>query len=112
MVGDQICISVPGTPYVEPGPTTVAPSIPITAAPLPTNVASGSNNYCGRWYEAVPGDYCNQVIMRFSISLPDFLFLNSAINENCTNLFAFESYCVQPVGDSMSPISIPKYDQL
>lgn len=100
MVGDQVCVGIPGRPYISPAPTTLVPSIPTTAAAVPTNVAGGTNNQCGRYYEAIQGDYCNLVIMRFSISLDDFLFLNTAINENCTNLFAFESYCVQAVGDS------------
>lgn len=38
--------------------------------------------------------------MKFGISLENFVFLNKAINQNCTNLFAEESYCVVPVGDS------------
>lgn len=67
---------------------------------MPTNVASGTNTYCGTFYEARLGDFCNLIIMKFGISLDDFVFLNPAINENCTNLFAEESYCVQPVGDS------------
>jgi hypothetical protein len=37
-------------------------------------------------------------VLKFTISLDDFLFLNSAVNANCTNLYAFESYCVSPVG--------------
>ncbi|KAG9698248.1 Six-hairpin glycosidase, partial [Aureobasidium melanogenum] len=34
-----------------------------------------------------------------AISLDDFVFLNPAINANCTNLYAQESYCVRAVGD-------------
>jgi len=79
---------------------TLAPSIPITAAPIPTDVADGTNTYCGTYYEAIVGDYCNLIVMKFAISLQDFVFLNPAINANCTNLFAEESYCVRPVGDS------------
>lgn len=100
MVGNQVCVAIPGTPYITPAPTTIAPSVPITAAPVPTNVAEGTNTNCGRYYEAIPGDYCNLVIIKFAISLGDFLFLNSGVNVNCTNLFAQESYCVQAVGDS------------
>ncbi|KAK1709775.1 hypothetical protein BDP67DRAFT_408326, partial [Colletotrichum lupini] len=98
-IGHQICVSVPGTPYVEPSQTTLQPSIPLTAAPVPTNVAAETNTYCGRYYTAILGDYCNLIVMKFGISMDDFLFLNPAINENCTNLYAEESYCVQPVGD-------------
>ncbi|PLB54895.1 hypothetical protein P170DRAFT_470329 [Aspergillus steynii IBT 23096] len=46
----------------------------------------------------MPGDYCNKVILKYSISLDDFLFLNKGVNKNCTNLFATESYCVSPFG--------------
>ncbi|ETS74812.1 hypothetical protein PFICI_13296 [Pestalotiopsis fici W106-1] len=109
MIGDQICVSKPGTPYVAPSETTIAPSIPTTAAPLPTNAASGSNTYCGTWYEAQLGDYCNLIVMKYGISLVDFVFLNSAINENCTNLYAEESYCVRPVGDINTYSGKPGY---
>ena len=65
---------------------------------MPTNIAGETNRYCGKFYEAKLGDYCNLITMKFSISLSDFIFLNPAINENCTNLYAEESYCVHPVG--------------
>ncbi|KAK2015703.1 LysM domain-containing protein [Colletotrichum eremochloae] len=97
--GYQLCVSKPGERYEAPKPTTLQPSIPLTAAPVPTNVAADTNRYCGRYYKAVLGDFCNLITMKFGISLSDFIFLNPAINENCTNLYAEESYCVQPVGD-------------
>ncbi|RMZ83680.1 hypothetical protein DV738_g1034, partial [Chaetothyriales sp. CBS 135597] len=109
LIGDQLCISKPGKPYIPPGSTTLAPSIPTTAAPQPTNVASGTNTYCGRYYQAQLGDYCNLLVMKFSISLADFRFLNPAINENCTNLYAEESYCVQAVGDINTYSGKPGY---
>lgn len=66
--------------------------------PFPTNVAKGTNEKCAEYYTIEEGDYCNKVILKFSISLDDFLFLNSGINKNYTNLFAEESYSVAPVG--------------
>ncbi|KAF7535861.1 hypothetical protein G7054_g5004 [Neopestalotiopsis clavispora] len=99
MIGQEICIDKPGEAYVTPSATTLAPSTAITPAPVPTNIAGETNDYCGRYYEAQLGDYCNLITMKFGISLADFIFLNPAINENCTNLYAEESYCVQPVGD-------------
>lgn len=65
---------------------------------VPTNVANGTNEKCAEYYTVGEGDYCNKVILKFRISLDDFLFLNSGVNKNCTNLFAEESYCVAPVG--------------
>lgn len=99
MIGDQICVGAPGRPYEAPPSTTLAPSVPVTAAPIPTDVAVGTNTRCGRYYKAELGDYCNLLTIRFGISLADFVFLNPAINENCTNLYAEESYCIQAVGD-------------
>ncbi|KAL1616832.1 hypothetical protein SLS56_011264 [Neofusicoccum ribis] len=99
MEGTQLCVSAPGTEFVPPPATDLAPITPTTAAPVPTDAASGSNNYCARWYDVQPGDYCNLLTLKFGISLEDFVFLNPSINTNCTNLLADESYCVQAVGD-------------
>jgi hypothetical protein len=51
-----------------------------TAAPIPTDVANGTNTKCGKYYKAVPGDYCNLIVLKYSITLEDFIFLNTAIN--------------------------------
>ncbi|GME35766.1 LysM domain-containing protein [Neofusicoccum parvum] len=99
MEGTQLCVSAPGMEFVPPPTTDLAPITPTTAAPVPTDAASGSNNYCARWYDVQPGDYCNLLTLKFGISLEDFVFLNPSINANCTNLLADESYCVQAVGD-------------
>ncbi|CAG8971987.1 hypothetical protein HYALB_00003325 [Hymenoscyphus albidus] len=113
MNGTQVCISGPGTPYVVPHATvTLAPSIASTAVAVPTDAADAVNRNCGRWYHAVSGDYCNLLTLRFSISLQDFVFLNPPINENCTNLFAEESYCVQAVGDINTYSGRPGYHTL
>lgn len=100
MVGDQICVSPPGDLYVDPPETTLAPTIPITPAPVPTDIANGTNPRCGKFYQVQPDEYCNLLVVKFAISLDDFLFLNPSLYTNCTNLFAFESYCIQAVGDS------------
>lgn len=100
-VGDVICLSPPGD---EGYTTSTAATIPATttpeasAAPIPTDIAQGTTENCAEYYLVQPGDYCNEIILKYSISLDDFLFLNSGLNENCTNLYAYESYCVSPVG--------------
>lgn len=100
MEGAEVCISAPGKPYVIPSVSVLAPSVATTAVPVPTNIANGTNKDCGQYYQVVPGDYCNMIVIKFGISLSDFVFLNPVINVNCTNLFAGESYCVKAVGDS------------
>ena len=100
MNGTQLCVSAPGVPYIAPNVSTLAPSTAASTAPISTDVAEGTVTNCGRYYEVVTGDYCNLITIKFGISLVDFVFLNPRLNENCTNLFADESYCVQAVGDS------------
>lgn len=103
LVGDEICVNQPGTKYIDPSSTVLAPTTASTAAPVPTDVAAGVNTYCGKYYQVQPDEYCNILVLRFGIPLKDFVFLNPDINENCTNLFAYESYCIQAVGDSELP---------
>lgn len=104
MNGTTLCITPPGPQLPPPVTTNIPPLILTTAAPAPTDAAGGSNKPCGRWYDVEAGDCCNLVVLKFAISLDDFLFLDTGINANCTNLYAGESYCVQPVGDSKSSL--------
>lgn len=113
MNGSEVCVGVPGKAYTYPPPMTLAPTIPLAAAPVPTDAAQGTNTKCGRWYRAVLGEYCNEIVIKFGIAMDDFVFLNTAINQNCTNLLADESYCIQAVGDSKfvvkSDLRLPAY---
>ena len=95
-----MCVGAPGKAYVTPTVTLVVPTTAATPAPIPTDIAAGTTKYCGQYYQALPGNYCNMIVIKFGLTMDDFLFLNTAINANCSNLFAYESYCVQPVGDS------------
>lgn len=106
MNGSEMCISAPGKQYIYPSPTVLAPRIPVTPAPVPMDAAEGTNISCGRWYRVELGDYCNMIVIKFGTSLEDFRFLNPVINENCTNLYAEESYCVLAVGDSELTLDI------
>ncbi|EOD48364.1 hypothetical protein UCRNP2_4885 [Neofusicoccum parvum UCRNP2] len=107
-VGYEICVDEPGQKYITPNETFTATTA-TTAAPVPTDVADGTNTDCGQYYQAIPGDYCNLITIKFGISLTDFVFLNPGINENCTNLFAYESYCVEAVGDINTYSGRPGY---
>ncbi|KAK4220509.1 hypothetical protein QBC38DRAFT_526748 [Podospora fimiseda] len=105
--GHQLCFSPPGPIYVDPHPIDLAPTSASTPAPVPTNLANGTSTHCGRYYEVQPDEYCNLLAIRLRISLADFLFLNPAFDANCTNLFAYESYCIQPVGDIATYLGQP-----
>ena len=79
--GSQICKSAPGTPYAGAIVTSAPGTTPgATVVPTPSGVANGTNIKCGQYYLVQPGDYCNLLTIKFSISLPDFIFLNPAIN--------------------------------
>lgn len=95
LVGMQICISFPG----ESGSASIStPSN--TKAPVPPNMAVGTNTNCSRYYNISVGDYCSYMTIQEGISLPDFYFLNPEVNStNCDNLMLGISYCVAPMGD-------------
>jgi LysM repeat protein len=80
--GYEICVGMPGTAYVPPSNTlTGSPTTATSPVPVPTDVANGTTTNCGNYYQAVPGDYCNLILMRFGLSLTDFIVLNPEINE-------------------------------
>jgi hypothetical protein len=100
LVGTEVCVGAPGRPYVAPGSQTLAPITPTTVAPKPTgnylyahndractnhvqltDMAEGTNDNCGQFYQVVSGDYCNLITIKYGISLADFVFLNPTINE-------------------------------
>ncbi|EWY81849.1 hypothetical protein FOYG_16058 [Fusarium oxysporum NRRL 32931] len=47
--------------------------------------------------------------MKYSITFGDFLFLNQGVIQNCTNFFADECYCVEPVGPIQNYPGHPDY---
>ncbi|KAH6978803.1 hypothetical protein EDB82DRAFT_506277 [Fusarium venenatum] len=101
-VGDTVCLEPPGDEEYTPLKTSTLESTTSTAepsaAPVPSDIANGTTKHCAQYYRVVTGDYCNKVIVKYSIPLEDFLFLNQGVNQNCTNLFAKESYCIEPAG--------------
>lgn len=101
MNGTSVCVSSPGKPYVAPTNLTVTSSAgaEATAVPVPADIAQNTTTRCAQYHDVVVGEYCNLLSLKYGISLEDFITLNPAINENCTNLFAEESYCVKAVGD-------------
>lgn len=104
MIGGSVCVTSPGRPYVAPSVTiTLPPTSPTEAVSVPGDLAEESTTYRAKYYSVGEEDYCNLLSVRFGISLADFIILNPAVKENCTNLYAHESYCVQAVGDSKLP---------
>ena len=75
-----IYVSAPGSIKCQLNGTTLytdQAAIPTNvAAPVPTNVAKGVNQRYSRYHTAEIGEYCNLLVMRYAISLADFLYLN------------------------------------
>ncbi|KAK7732720.1 hypothetical protein SLS63_004975 [Diaporthe eres] len=109
--GSEVCIDAPGRKFVRPTDSSCLPPLtPSVPATKPTDVADGSGDKpCGRYYAVQQGDFCNNLVLKFGITLQDFLFLNTGVYSNCTNLFAQESYCVQAVGDINTYPGRPDY---
>ena len=82
-VGHQICISPPGSGPIPPpaSTTTTLPGPTQTAAPVPPDVEPDTTTHCAEYHYVVPDEYCNLLVMRYGISLPDFMFLNQGVNE-------------------------------
>ncbi|KAJ5120356.1 uncharacterized protein N7515_009744 [Penicillium bovifimosum] len=103
--GKNICISNPAGDYAIPVPSsttsssaTGSQSIITTTASIPSPTVSGTNSKCARYHRIGTGETCDAVVKKSGISMSDFLFLNSEINEKCTNLQLGVYYCVQAVG--------------
>jgi hypothetical protein len=86
LANSSVCVSSPGPQYQAPSTVSLAPLTATAAAPIPSNARELSNRECGMWYQVGSGDYCNMLVLKFGISLVDFIFLNPTINSNCTNL--------------------------
>ncbi|UKZ93577.1 uncharacterized protein TrAFT101_008487 [Trichoderma asperellum] len=92
--GWYLCSSSPsGTVNVGSGNAVTTP------APVPSNAQGQSNTRCGQWYYVEAGDFCSSILLKFSLTLSDFYFLNPQVDSRCSNLWANTSYCVKPVGN-------------
>ncbi|GFF82844.1 hypothetical protein IFM47457_05936, partial [Aspergillus lentulus] len=68
-----------------------SPSTATIAAPVPTNVAQGTDSDSGNTILSKMG-------ISMGISLNDFYFLHPEIDANCTDLMLGIAYCVEAVG--------------
>ncbi|KAI6253925.1 hypothetical protein MCOR19_009547 [Pyricularia oryzae] len=64
---------------------------------------------CALYHFVVAGEYYNKLVGKYSISLPDFMFLNPHVNAGCTNLWKDTSYCVKAIGSIDEYLGHPDY---
>ncbi|KAJ8128779.1 hypothetical protein O1611_g4853 [Lasiodiplodia mahajangana] len=95
--GDRFALFVTGA-FVPVSQKRTVKLIQSDNSPAPTPVLNGTNRQCGEYYLVAKGDDCSTLTAKYSIELKDFLFLNSEVSANCTNLQADAYYCVRPVG--------------
>ncbi|RAL00815.1 uncharacterized protein BO80DRAFT_407163 [Aspergillus ibericus CBS 121593] len=104
LVGHYVCVSYPGNATSQDNPyaTSAVGATASIAAPIPTDVAPGTNTNCGKYYRrscgedanlAKDNDYCQAIAMAQGIALSDFYFLNPEVDANCTNMWSNYSYC-------------------
>ncbi len=81
-LGHEICIGSPGPKYTAPTTSLAPPAddgyIARAGSHQPRKCTVTN---CGMYYEAVRGDYCNLLLLRFGLSLTGFQILNPEINE-------------------------------
>ncbi|KAJ7283214.1 hypothetical protein C8J57DRAFT_1462365, partial [Mycena rebaudengoi] len=87
------------------------PGSPTAIATPTAPVSPGADRvHCGQWYVAVPGDSCPQILQIFQMTNETFYELNPLVNEDCSNLIAGFSYCVDVFGDltqTLDPFTTP-----
>ncbi|KAK4186063.1 hypothetical protein QBC35DRAFT_465066 [Podospora australis] len=94
--GWNVCIG-------PPGGASPPPPIP-SAVPVPANAHPRSNRSCAAWHNVTLNENCYTILSTGgSVTFAQFLVLNPDVNVNCTNLWLYTSYCVQP----LTPINIP-----
>lgn len=79
-IGTHICVNQPGEKYIAPMDPIGAPSAATSAVPIPSDIAANTTKSCGLYYSIKAGDYCEQVVLKFGITIPDFLILNRNVN--------------------------------
>ncbi|EXM15456.1 hypothetical protein FOTG_16192 [Fusarium oxysporum f. sp. vasinfectum 25433] len=112
-VDDTICLEPPADDNYTPSRTSTlgstTPTSEPSATPVPTEISNGTTNNNAQYYRVEAGDYCNKAIIKYSITLGDFLFLNQGVNQNYTNSFAEEDSIVEPVGPIQNYPDHPDY---
>ncbi|PWY95959.1 hypothetical protein BO94DRAFT_571459 [Aspergillus sclerotioniger CBS 115572] len=95
LIGHYVCVSYPGRATSEHNPyaTGAFGATAKVAAPVPSDIAPGTNTNCGKYYRAKENDYCQAIAMAQGITVSDLLFLNPEIHANCSNIRPNHSYC-------------------
>ncbi|UKZ58866.1 uncharacterized protein TrAtP1_000188 [Trichoderma atroviride] len=94
----SICVSNPKGTFSISSNTVGATDIATTTAPVPSPTLDQTTSRCAKYYQVSDGDDCSHLTAQFAITLKDFIFLNSEVWQNCTNLELGYYYCVEPVG--------------
>ncbi|KAL8757941.1 MAG: hypothetical protein Q9199_001853 [Rusavskia elegans] len=101
--GVNVCVSPAAgtyTPTTVAGATVTQVGVYATTTIMPPSPTPfGTTAQCGRYYQAQSGDYCQQISLNNSISVPLFEKINPSINDDCTNLNPGFYYCVFPTQD-------------
>lgn len=72
MENDTVCVGPPGGSYVLPVATPAYPTSYTTTANASLPTQSGTIPNCGLYYAPKAGDYCNTIVLKFSITLNEF----------------------------------------
>ncbi|KAJ5976984.1 hypothetical protein N7501_000326, partial [Penicillium viridicatum] len=86
LVGSQICLS-----FEKGAAPTISSSTAITTAPVPTNLANGTNTRCAKYHQVAINETCSLMTVKMGIN-------PSQLNQ-LQQLGTVESYCVKAVGD-------------
>ncbi|ODM15751.1 hypothetical protein SI65_08985 [Aspergillus cristatus] len=101
IISNNICIGPSGTQYT---PTTIAGATATktnqyaTATVSPdSTTAGGTTDKCGKYHKVSAGDTCEQISLKYSISVDLFLAINPSAGRGCSFLSPGIEYCVFPM---------------
>lgn len=99
----NICVGPSGaqyTPTTIAGATATKTNIYATSTVTPDGpTPSGTTPECGKYYQVVTGDTCEQISLKYAIAADLFMQINPSIDEDCFALLPDLYYCVFPTVD-------------
>ncbi|OAL75274.1 hypothetical protein A7D00_0873 [Trichophyton violaceum] len=92
-LGYYACVGVKGGPN-SPSQQPPSQQPPSQQSNTSQQTQPNVNSKCNKWYQVVPGDYCQKIADKFNISLQTFYAWNPSVGSTCASLWAGYNVCV------------------
>lgn len=100
---NNICVGPSGVQYTPtkiPGATATKTNQYATSTVTPSGTAAGgTTDKCGKYHKISAGDTCEQLSLKYSISVELLIAINPSAGKDCSALSPGILYCVFPTRD-------------